>query len=105
MNRFQSERLARALAAKSEDQTRPVPAGMEWLWDCFVQLSNARSYGAAGPHAISFQEVEAFARLTGTTFEPWHVKALMAADLAWRRQLTQKAPALELTPGMIDAAF
>lgn len=46
--------------------------------------------GASIPNAISYQDLAAWASMTGSEPTPWEVQALKAMDQAWRVSYDQK---------------
>ncbi len=48
------------------------------MWEWFLDLFNSNGVGF-GPFRIEFQEIEAYARITRITIEPW--QALLIRDL------------------------
>jgi len=52
------------------------------LWSWFWELDGARGEGMSGPLAISFSDIDAWARLTRSNPEPWEVQALKKMDAA-----------------------
>ena len=86
---------------------RPPLAGVI-LWQTFGALSQGRSYGDAGPGAISAAEIEAYGRLMQIELPPHHVAILRAMDAAWlkwARTPEKDRPAGELTGAAFDAVF
>lgn len=64
-----------------EQERHVVPDGGEYAWLVFWQLWRGTR--------MSFAELEAYCRVTGTELEPWEIEALMAMDAAaaeWRAQ-------------------
>ena len=57
-----------------------LPACATHVWGWFWVLSAQRH---SGPEAISYAEIEAWARLTGVSPTPHEVALLMAMDIAW----------------------
>lgn len=93
---------------------RPPEAGLP-LWNAFLRLSRARTFGPAGPNPIGWAEIEAWARLVREPLEAHHVEILVAMDEAWlghafARQAGGPAKVLPavsreaLTPALFDAA-
>jgi len=60
-----------------------VPEAGRLLWKWFADLSATRTYHAAGPHPISYAEIEAYARLMRWPLEPRHVELIRALDRVW----------------------
>ncbi|MFD1341450.1 phage tail assembly chaperone [Litorisediminicola beolgyonensis] len=69
------------------------PEGSEPLWNAFLQLSRARSCGPAGPNALAFTEIDAWARLMRVPLEPHHVSALLEMDRVWMDRAYSKSAA------------
>ncbi len=95
----------RAHLEQLEAQTGETPEGLDgpelpealahvWLW--FTELSNARQSGFSGVQPISFQDIDAWKRLTGAQPSPDEVALLRQLDDLFRRhvseQLKPKAP-------------
>jgi hypothetical protein len=68
------------------------------LWEWFADLSRRRSNGGLAPNPVSFSEIDAWARLTGTAPTPWEVSVLTRLDDA----LLSK-PAKDKPTTMVDA--
>jgi hypothetical protein len=62
----------------------PFPDLLAYLWDWFMELDRARTIGMNGPDLLTYQVIDAWARLTGR--EPWphEVAALISLDLVTR---------------------
>lgn len=58
-----------------------IPAAGEHLWNWFWELHSGRG-GGFGPSPLSYQELAAWARLTGSEPGPWEVRALRKMDNA-----------------------
>lgn len=98
---------------------RPVvPDAGVLLWNLFMQISASRTYHAAGPHPVSFAEIEAYARLHRWPFQSHHITIIRALDDAWlehayaetgkgqkgaQRLPTGREPAIN--PSAFDAVF
>lgn len=54
-----------------------------YLWDRFLELSQARGSNGFAPNTISYTEIAAFAELEGIEFTPWEVDALRRLDALW----------------------
>ena len=63
-----------------EEPEPPEDAVHLWAW--FWELDGARGEGMSGPLALSFPDLDAWARLTGSAPEPWEVRALRKMDAA-----------------------
>ncbi len=77
LERLLSAELRRNLAAGGRPR---LPDGADILWGAFLDLSKARSYHAAGPNPISFNEIEAWIRLMRWPLRPHHVAIIRALD-------------------------
>lgn len=60
------------------------------LWNLFMEISGSRTYHAAGPHPISFAEIEAYCRLHRWPLQPHHVATIRALDDAWLEHAVRK---------------
>ena len=77
--------LVRAGRKRPEELDGPqFPDEIGYLWDWFGELDRTRDLGPHGPRALSYMEVDAWARLTGRSPMPHEVDALMVLDGAMR---------------------
>jgi hypothetical protein len=67
----------------------PPPPEVDHLWRWFNDLHNTRG-GGFGPQAISYAEIDAWARLTGSSPTPWEVSVLRRLDVAYLNHLAEK---------------
>src|SRR4051812_41133275 len=73
---------ARGVAsALSELQGPEVPEPVEYLWSWFLELDRTRGYGMNGPEPLTYQAIEAWARLTDRAPTPGEVETLLQMDL------------------------
>ena len=56
------------------------PEEMRYLWQWFCELSGTRQYSEVGAMPITFQEMDAWARLSGNEPSPLDVKVLKQID-------------------------
>lgn len=61
-----------------------VPDAARHVWEWFWTLSSQRRSGMGGPEAIGWDEISAWACLTGTLTRPEEVAMLVAMDGAYR---------------------
>lgn len=61
-----------------------LPEGCDNAWHAFAELHACRGEGM-GPERITYGDIDAFQRVTGTRLEPWEVAAIHAADQAYLR--------------------
>lgn len=82
---------------KIEEKTGKTPKEMELpefpdaaenAWDSWQELSESRPPGFSGPSAITYLEIEAYIRMTGTTLTYWEVDAIKMIDRIYRRVLS-----------------
>jgi len=73
-----------ASAIKRLDNAPECPLVLLYLWGWFVQLSAGRASGPMGSSGISFQDVDAWARLMDHQPKPHEVNALMMMDVTFR---------------------
>ncbi|HCP81789.1 MAG TPA: hypothetical protein DIT67_09430 [Octadecabacter sp.] len=103
-----TQHLIAAMRAHRSTGARPVitEAGRV-LWRAFIALSRTRSYSSFGPNPISYQEIEAWCRLTRTPLAPHHIEILCALDQEWLRGGADGTPAprSDLTAAAFDAAI
>lgn len=60
-----------------------LPAGGALLWTWFNELSRARTMHAAGPNALSFQDIHAYVAVRRLEFGQHHIDILLAMDHAY----------------------
>lgn len=58
----------------------PIPPCTSNLLSAFKQLSSRRTYVKAAPQPITFQEIDAFNRLTAAFLTPWEIDTLCSMD-------------------------
>jgi hypothetical protein len=77
-----------------------LPREAVHIWTWFLELCGARSSNGWGPNPLGFQDIRAWAELTGTTIRPVEVQVLLRLDQEWlsegnkaaeQRQAWQKA--------------
>jgi len=61
------------------------------VWRCFIDLCGTRTYHAAGPHPISYAEIEAYARLHRLPLETRHIRLIRVLDRVWLEYANSKA--------------
>lgn len=69
-------------AGQSELNPEPFPDLAAHVWGWFQELSTGRT-GGFGPNPLTWECIDAWARLTGTRLAPWEVRAIKALDLAY----------------------
>jgi hypothetical protein len=108
--------LCEALKLSLRTGKRPtLPAGGDLLWSWFLELHATRSYGPAGPNAISFAEIGAYLELLQIPAQPHHVRILRAMDAEYLEHAfagkggatgaTSRQPQSDLTADGFDAIF
>lgn len=60
----------------------PFPAALAYLWQAFNRMASRRGSTGWGPAALSWQDIDAFCRMTGFRFAPWEVEVIEALDTA-----------------------
>jgi len=65
------------------DDAPEVPEGGECLWNWFQELSAGRGNNGFGPTAISWADIEAWARLTAVELTPYETLTLRSMDAAF----------------------
>jgi len=76
--------------ASLEPPALPPACVRAWRW--WTELAAARPASGFGLSPLSFGEVAAWARLTGERPAPLEVRAIMAADAAWRQAVDDARP-------------
>jgi hypothetical protein len=74
---------------ETEAPARKPPPGCEGLWHAYVMLDATRLEGLNGPGRITYQEIEAFSRLTGMGLEPWEVAGIMALERVYAEVMAE----------------
>lgn len=57
-----------------------IPRELEFLWKAFRELSSVRGVTEAGPQAIPYADIAAWAMLYDITFSPWEVDTIRGLD-------------------------
>lgn len=113
------KRLERQLVAAITAEKPNVPEAGRLLWTWFLDLSATRAVGMGGPAAITFGEIEAYARLHALPVSFAHVTIIRAMDAAlmarWQKEQASPAPdgvdklphlsTQPVTPANFDAMF
>lgn len=72
---------ARGLASAIKALEGPeCPDALEYLWSWFQELERVRTFGAHGPDPITYQQIEAWARLMNRRPTPDDVQGLLMLD-------------------------
>jgi len=100
-----ARQLADAVAEAALGRKPRVPEAGRTAWRWFVALTETRGRDLSGPLPISFAEIEAYGRLTGTPFQPHHVALIRAVDTAWLKVVREPAAAPGITPDIFDVVF
>lgn len=61
------------------------PTALFYLFEVFADLSGVRRYSMSGPEPIGFDQIYFWQLANGFPLRGWERKAIMAADVAWRR--------------------
>ena len=61
-----------------------VPDELQYLWGWFHELDRTRTVGMNGPEALTYQAIDAWARLTGRAPDALEVDALLQLDIITR---------------------
>ena len=60
-----------------------VPPGGSDFWTWFWELADGRGGNGFGPLPLSWQDMDAWARISGIELQPWQARILRAMDAAW----------------------
>ncbi len=60
-----------------------LPVGLEQLWHDFTELHGCRGSNGFGPARITYQDIDCWQRVNGTTLEGWQIAAIRQADSAY----------------------
>ncbi|WP_158673475.1 hypothetical protein [Bosea sp. FBZP-16] len=58
----------------------PFPSALRYLWQAFARMSSRRGSTGWGPAPLSWQDIDAFCRLSGLRFAPWEIETIEALD-------------------------
>lgn len=61
-----------------------MPLELAYLWVWFQELSATRGSNGFGPNAITYTEIDTWARLTDTIIRPPEVRMIMTLDALFR---------------------
>lgn len=67
----------------------PLHPAVEHIWSWFNRLSGTRG-GGFGPAPITFQEIDAWARLTDSRPTPWEIEQLLRLDQIWLSETAKR---------------
>jgi pyrroloquinoline quinone (PQQ) biosynthesis protein C len=85
-------RGAAATAALKHLTVPECPEELDYLRRWSLELARARTVGMNGPEPLTYQAVDAWARLTDRHPAPYEVEALFALDVAMRFPEEPKEP-------------
>ena len=68
-----------------------IPAGWEVFWEWFWELSSGRGHTGFGPQPLSWQDMEAWARISGIELQPWQALVFRAMDQAWLAAVAKRS--------------
>jgi hypothetical protein len=61
------------------------PELLEYVWTAFLLLNRTRGQGSNGPLPVSYQEIDAWQRMTQNIILPWEVEAVKTLDAVYLR--------------------
>jgi hypothetical protein len=67
-----------------------LPDGLQSLWAAFLELHDSRGSTGWGPARVTFADMEAHRRMTGTELQPWQVDLIRQADNLWLAEFAPK---------------
>lgn len=67
------------------------PQGCEHLWRIFAELHECRAW-PYGPQRITYADIDAFQRVTGTALAAWERDAIRKADAAFLKAWAERQP-------------
>ena len=67
-----------------------LPDGCEALWDDFRELHACRGMGFSAPSRITYTDLDAFQRVSGTALSSWELEAIRKADNEYLRQWAER---------------
>jgi hypothetical protein len=66
-----------------------LPLQAEHIWRWFCELDASRQSGGFGPSPITYQDIDAYRRLTGEVMQAWEVRAIRAVDDAVLQEIAK----------------
>jgi hypothetical protein len=66
------------------------PECLKYLWQWFCDLNGGRGYSEAGPMALTYSEIQAWAQLTCSGPAAWEVGVLKQIDRAYLTEAMKK---------------
>ena len=80
----QTGKTPEELGLELPEETGPgVPENGEYLWAWFQELSSGRGNNGFGVLPLTWADMDAWARMTGTRPEPWETAILRSMDEAF----------------------
>ncbi len=70
----------------------PLPPPCTAVWGWWTELASARPASGFGLSPLAFSEIAAWARLTRERPAPIEIRAIIAADAAWRQAVEDARP-------------
>jgi hypothetical protein len=70
----------RARRLPRSEREPPFPLHDAYLFSIFQELNASRSHNGFGYNPLTYTEVDAYRRMTGTVLNAWQVKMLMRID-------------------------
>jgi hypothetical protein len=70
----------RASRLPRSEREPPFPLHDAYLFGIFQELNASRSHNGFGYNPLTYTEVDAYRRMTGTVLNAWQVKMLMRID-------------------------
>lgn len=67
----------------------PLPRELAYLWRVFLKLSARRGSNGFAASPISYLDIDAFCRLTGTSLSPWEIELIEDLDILARKDRTK----------------
>ena len=69
--------------AQESLQGPECPSWLSYLWSWFLGLHARRGSGMNGPARITWQDIDAWSRITGTRLSKWECDVLLVLDAAF----------------------
>lgn len=68
-----------------------MPEGADYLWRAFQRLSGRRTNNGFGQNPLTWQEIDAFVRLSGVALAPWEIEVIERLDGLYLAQQAKQA--------------
>ena len=68
-----------------------IPDGGELLWEWFWEMASGRGSSGFGPQPLSWQDMVAWASISGIELQPWQAVIIRSMDRAWLAAVAEQS--------------